>query len=265
MNQLNGWIKLHRGITDWGWYSDPNTKAVFLHLLLTANLEDKEYLGHKIPAGSTVIGLNSLSNKLGMSVQQVRTALEKLQRTGEISKKATNKFSVVTIEKWSFYQGDDRESNKQITNEQQSNNNPITNEQQTDNKRITTPKEYKNIRIKEYKNKEDIEKDNNNNNYNKRPYGTYTNVYLTDEEFDRFIKAYPNWKDKIDYLSAYMKDTGKNYKSHYATLTKWAKEDEQKNESQRDNSNEKGTQAAERKTKDDWGEYAGWFAKTTES
>ena len=36
----NGWIKLHRNLLDWEWYSDIKVCRVFLHLLLTANFKD---------------------------------------------------------------------------------------------------------------------------------------------------------------------------------------------------------------------------------
>ena len=39
-----GYIKLFRSMTKWEWYSDTNTKAVFLHLLLNANLEETRYV-----------------------------------------------------------------------------------------------------------------------------------------------------------------------------------------------------------------------------
>ena len=47
-NKLNGFIKVHRRMIEWGWYSDPNTKALFLHLLLTATYKDAEYRGYKL-------------------------------------------------------------------------------------------------------------------------------------------------------------------------------------------------------------------------
>ena len=40
-----GWIKLHRKFLKWEWYSDINTKSLFLHLLLTANHKDKQWQG----------------------------------------------------------------------------------------------------------------------------------------------------------------------------------------------------------------------------
>lgn len=86
--------------------------------------------------GQLVTSLEHLAARLSLSIQQVRTALEKLESTGEISKQATNQYTLITICKFDCYQDTERA-------EQQTDNKQITNEQQTDNKRITTTKEYK--------------------------------------------------------------------------------------------------------------------------
>ena len=112
-NKLNGFVKIHRQMVEWGWYDDPNTKALFLHLLLTATYKDAEYRGYKLKPGDVVVGFNALSKQLGMSVKQVRTAMAHLESTGEITRKATNKFSIVTIANWASYQlEDDERANK---------------------------------------------------------------------------------------------------------------------------------------------------------
>lgn len=130
----NGYIKLNRKMLDWGWYSEPVTKAVFLHLLLTANFRENEYKGITVKPGQVIVSLEKMAAKVGITVQQLRTALRKLEETGEISKKSTNKFTLITVEKWRVYQvsssDEQQTSNKQITNEQQTNNKQITNEQQ---------------------------------------------------------------------------------------------------------------------------------------
>ena len=37
----NGWIKIHRKLLEWEWADDPNMVALWIHLLLNANLTDK--------------------------------------------------------------------------------------------------------------------------------------------------------------------------------------------------------------------------------
>lgn len=60
---------------------------------------------------------------------QVRTALNKLKSTNEITSHSTSTFTHIQLTKWEQYQSN-------ITSE-------VTNEQQTNNKRITTTKEGK--------------------------------------------------------------------------------------------------------------------------
>lgn len=124
-NKMNGFIKLHRQIVEWGWYKDPNTKALFLHLLLTANFRPREYMGHKLQPGQTVVGRKALAETLGITENQVRTAMDHLRQTGEITTKATNRFTIVTIEKWESYQlKDDEITNKPPADNQQTTNRP---------------------------------------------------------------------------------------------------------------------------------------------
>lgn len=140
-----GWIKLHRTLKDWEWYSDINATRVLVHLLLSVNYEDKKWMGVTIKAGSIAIGRFKFAEEIGLSPQQTRTALKKLESSGEVTSKSTNKFTVITLVKWDSLQSLEVLSNKQ-------NNKRITNEQQTDNKRITTTKEDNNIINKEDKN-----------------------------------------------------------------------------------------------------------------
>ena len=129
---MSGWIKLHRSTLEWEWYTDANTFRVFMHILLNANIEPRRYRGIEVPIGSLVAGRQALASQLGMSEQSVRTALDHLGRS-EITIKSTSKFSIISINKWSEYQGNQPADNQQLTNNQ-----PTTNQQ------LTTPKEYKN-------------------------------------------------------------------------------------------------------------------------
>lgn len=147
---MQGWIKLHRRLLDWRWIKNPNVLSVFIQLLLRVNFEKGYFESIEISRGSLVTSLETLANSTNLSLQQVRTALSKLKSTGEITTESTNKFTVITIVKFDTYQDEYTENNKQINKQS---NNQITNEQQTNNKQITTIKEeqeFKNERMKEF-------------------------------------------------------------------------------------------------------------------
>lgn len=137
-----GYIKLYRSMKDWEWYQDSNTKVVFLHLLLNASLKDSRFMGYEVPRGSLVIGRRKLAKELNITERAVRTALKHLKMTNEVTIKATNRFSIVTVVNWESYQGRHYKSDQQ--NDQQS-------DQQVTNKRPTSDHT---IRKKEYKKEE---------------------------------------------------------------------------------------------------------------
>ena len=128
--QLNGYIKLYRQMLDWEWYDDVNTKAVFLHLLLTASFEEKKWHGETIKRGQLITSVSQLASDLKLTVQNVRTALKHLQLTNEITVRSTPNYSVITILSYGFYQDDNKQANKRLTNDQQTDNKRLTNDQQ---------------------------------------------------------------------------------------------------------------------------------------
>ena len=83
----NTYIKLYRKFLEWEWYQDSNTKLVFIHLLILAEWKDVKRKGVELKRGQCLVTEASLSEDLGMSRQEVRTALRHLISTNEISKK----------------------------------------------------------------------------------------------------------------------------------------------------------------------------------
>lgn len=124
-------LKLHRKILGWEWYSDPNTFRLFTHLLLTANFKINRWQGVEIQPGQLITGRKALAKELRLSEQEIRTSLNKLKSTNEITIKSTNKFSIITICKWAVYQVSD--SIEQPANK--------PSKQQTINQQSTTLKE----------------------------------------------------------------------------------------------------------------------------
>lgn len=138
MNEDKSFIVINRKILKWGWYDDINTKVLFLHLLLIANWEDKEWHGILVKRGQVITGRKKLSKETKLTEQQVRTALDKLILTNELTINTTNKYSIITINNYCKYQNYNQQENQQITNNQP-----------TNNQQITTTKQYNNITNKQ--------------------------------------------------------------------------------------------------------------------
>ena len=99
-----GFILLHRSILRWEWYGDLNTARLFIHLLLTVNYEPQRWQGIAVERGQRVASLAKLADETGLTVKQVRTALEHLKRTGEVTHKATSKYGLFTVNHYDRYQ-----------------------------------------------------------------------------------------------------------------------------------------------------------------
>ena len=111
-----GFVAFPRGLTTWEWYDDPNTCRLFFHLMLTANWEPKNWHGIVIDPGSRVASVKKLAEETGLSIKNVRTALEKLKTTNYLAIKTTNKYSVISIENWEIITGRDKLTGKQTAN-----------------------------------------------------------------------------------------------------------------------------------------------------
>lgn len=115
----SGFILLHRKITEWEWYKNPVTFRVFLHILLKANYADGRFQGMVVKRGQLVTSLPKLAEETQQTIQQIRTALNHLKSTGEITDVATTQNRVITIVKYDEYQKDNRRDNSQSTDDQQ--------------------------------------------------------------------------------------------------------------------------------------------------
>jgi hypothetical protein len=152
---MSGYIKLFRSIENWEWYTDLPTFKLFTHCLIRANHKPKKWHGITIESGTFVTSYERLSRETGLSVRSVRTSLDKLKLTGEVTSHATNRFTLISVVKWADYQSQEDEDDKQ--NDTQ----PVTqttNKRQTNDKQTTTNKNDKN---EKNNNKDPIEVNNN--------------------------------------------------------------------------------------------------------
>ena len=201
------YIKLCDKIVDWEWFTDGNMLKVWLYLLVKAQYADGKYRGVEVKRGQLLTGRKLIANETRLSEQQVRTCINRLKSSGQITIESTNQYSLITIVKYDDYQGSDSYNIQQII---QPANLPITSDQPTDNQRITTYKKDK----KEKKEKEYIY------------LGEFQNVKFTADELEKLKAEFPrDYQDRIERVSAYCASTGKKYKNYLATIRNWARKD----------------------------------------
>lgn len=124
MNQ--GWIKLHRKITEWEWYTETNTFAVFMHLILTCNFKPTRWRGIELEVGESIKALGTLAKETKLSVRNVRTAIKRLKSTGEVTERKHGKHRILKLKNYKQYQLGDTESDNEVTRKRQGSDKEVT-------------------------------------------------------------------------------------------------------------------------------------------
>jgi len=171
MNSLEGWLRLYRKSIKSSIFENPFYWKVWCWCLLKASYKNINFplngMDMKLYEGQFITGIKKACLELNTTPQKYRTAMGYLKSTYRVTIKTTTRFSVITVLKWREHQYDNTQSNKQITNKQQTNNKPITT--------------YKNIKnIKNIKEEEPSKK-----TLIKQYVDKYSNLDL-EEEWDKF-------------------------------------------------------------------------------
>lgn len=137
-----GFTKFPNALRAAPWRNEPKTVAVYFFLRMNAAHFESGWNSISIEPGQILSGRAQIAAETGLTQNEVRTALDHLKRTGYITIKTTNKFSVFSfVDKENFSVIDITTTNKS-TNE--NTNNPPTDHQQT-----TTIKRYRDIEMNE--------------------------------------------------------------------------------------------------------------------
>ena len=143
-------IKMYRKFMQWEWYTDINTKTLFIHCLLRANWKAGVWQGIHYDKGEFITSLPQIAEESGLTVRQVRTSLNHLISTGELTSSLTDKVTgkkltkcrIITVNNWDEYQNSDRQNRRQPTGK-------ASGKRQGSDRQATADKEYK--ENKEYK------------------------------------------------------------------------------------------------------------------
>ena len=188
-----GWVMLHRKILSNPIFKNGKMLQVFMYCLLRASHKEHEHLvGDRIvqlKPGELATGRDAIAAATGLTSQNVRTCLKKLEKLNILTIKSTNKYSLISITNWISHQ----QINQQVTSSQPASN------QQTNHKQ-----EVKNV--------------NNGKNVNNKP-------SCLDEIFEYFIEKGSTWEEANKFFNYYESNgwkVGKNpMRKWRAAATGW--------------------------------------------
>ena len=159
-NSVNsGWVKLYRELKSKSiWQlSSPPQKVVLITILLLANHEENkwEWKGEQYTCkpGQFITSLNSLVNECGqgVTIRNVRTALERFEKLGFLTNESTKTGRLITVVNWGKYQGYECENSKDTDKD-------LTKSRQRPDKDLTPNKNDKEIKNDKEVKKESIKK-----------------------------------------------------------------------------------------------------------
>lgn len=198
-----GWIKLHRKIQDcFLWEDDEpaNRKSAWIDLLLLANHEDKKivFKGEAITvkAGQRITSIRKLAKMWQWSKNRTVRFLDLLESEGMIVRESDSNRTLLTIVNYGFYQGQG-DSNKDSDKDTHKD----------------SDKDSDGLQTRIYKNEKN----------EKKIYGEYAHVRLTDPELQKLQAEYgvDMTTACITFLDEYIEMKGYKAKSHYLCIKRW--------------------------------------------
>ncbi|WWS40354.1 DnaD domain-containing protein [Staphylococcus aureus] len=192
---MTGWIKLHRKLLDSPIFQNEKLFKVFAYCLMKASHKDHTQLvGRRVvelEKGQFVFGRKRASEELRLKESTVRDYIKLLENLGTIVVKSDNKFSVITIVNYDFYQSEQGRNQHQndikpTSKQHQSNINPTSKQHQTNTNNNDN-------------------KDNNEKNVNNEKKKTTAFDFFQDNGFG-FITSY-NLDDLNYYLDSFENDS----------------------------------------------------------
>ena len=107
MANKSTYILLPRDFYNWRWYKDVATEHLYMYLILSANTEDGSYRTVEIKRGQIFTTLDAIVHETGLTIQQVRTAIRHLVKTGEIKCETHPYGRLITVTNFEQFMEDD--------------------------------------------------------------------------------------------------------------------------------------------------------------
>jgi hypothetical protein len=214
----NGWIKLYRKILSSAMYQSLNSKQrdVLIVLLLMANHEGKKWEWnnqiYECQPGEFITSLENIKRNCAkdVSIRNIRTALEKLEKWEFLTNKSTKTGRQIKILKWEVYQKKDEETDKQLTKNRQR-----TDKELTTNKNNKNVKNYNNIYTDFFKKFWEIYPKRNGKKVGKKETWEYFKDKIKEEDLENLMVATRNYANSKIAKDNYAKDPVRFLKKDY--------------------------------------------------
>ena len=138
-----GYFKLYRSILNHRYFADAEKLRFWIWCLLRANHKtNKVIIGNEtiiLEPGQFITGRKAASEELKISEMTFRSLLNFFsEKEKKLTKKTTNKYTVITVNGYNSYNFVENESNQEC-------NQQLTNKQPTTNQQLTTDNNVKNV------------------------------------------------------------------------------------------------------------------------
>ena len=133
---MEGWFKTYRKIIDSPIFDNADALKMWTWILAKASHKDRVLIvgtqNVEIKKGEFIFGRKMAAEKLKFSENKTYRLLKLIEKMGMIEVKSNNKFSVIKVVNWGFYQDGSAQSEQQIDNKQTTDRQQIDNKQTTD-------------------------------------------------------------------------------------------------------------------------------------
>ena len=133
---MEGWFKTYRKIIDSPIFDNADALKMWTWILAKASHKDRVLIvgtqNVEIKKGEFIFGRKMAAEKLKYSENKTYRLLKLIEKMGMIEVKSNNKFSVIKVVNWGFYQDGSAQSEQQIDNKQTTDRQQIDNKQTTD-------------------------------------------------------------------------------------------------------------------------------------
>ena len=137
----SGYVKLWRKSLKNGMMQNPELFLFWCWCLLKASHKERKimvgYQSVLLKPGEFIFGRKMASKELHLSERNIRTNVNFLEKSENVTIKTTNKFSILSIVNWNIYQSE-RPTNDQQNDQQTTNKRPANDQQTTTYKNIRT-------------------------------------------------------------------------------------------------------------------------------